>query len=511
MGMSFFNHYKNSFLVDVLEYFSFVTIEERLPANKKCETEEKSDPFLIDWDGPNDPDYPLNWTTPKKVLVVIEIMLMTTITYMGPSIYTPGQEFIQSEFKVGHVTATLNLSLYVLGYGLGPIIFSPLSEIASVGRQQIYIITFFCFAMFQIGCATVDNIGGLIVMRFISGFLCSPPLATGGATIADLFSPEILPPLIGLWSIAAIVAPVVAPLLGASMVVAKNWRWAFWLMLFMCAALLLVVILLFPETSHNNILYRRAVRIRDQTGDKKYYTIQERVDSSIKPKEFIIKTLYRPFKMIVKEPIILTFDFYMALCYGSFYLFFEAFPLVFSGIYHFTLIELGLSYLGFSVGSIIGYAGMLLFLVYVIRPKMKAYTFTPETFLILNMCTGWCFPCALFLFGWGASTHWIVPIIAEVFFIIGAFNMFQSALTYLSISYPKYVASVFAGNGFCRAVFACAFPLFGEAMYNNLAIDGYPVGWGSSIVGFFTFVLALIPFVLYKYGPALRARSSFTD
>lgn len=545
--MSFIHSYKNTFFVDVLEYFKIVTIEETLPQNYKDEgateddvesnkvqyavgqgseidsenqslstksnSEKKSeyDPFLVDWNGTDDPDLPLNWTTARKTYIIFQIMLLTCITYMGSSIYTPGQEQIQNEFKVGHVTATLNLSLYVLGYGIGPVIFSPLSEIAKIGRQQIYIITLFFFMIFQIGCATVHNIGGLIVMRFITGILCSPSLATGGASIADLVSPEIMSALIGLWAIGAVAAPVLAPVLGAAMVVAKNWRWIFWLLLWMCAASLILFIFFFPETSHANILSRRASRLRKQTGDNRYYTTQEKIDASVKPKEFMVKTLYRPVKMIVQEPIIMAFDLYIALCYGAFYLFFEAFPIVFVGIYHFTLVEMGVAYMGFLVGCIFAYCGLMVFLLKVILPKFQNNTFTPEAFLMLAMCAGWCLPLSLFLFGWAASTHWIVPIIAELFFVIATFNIFQSTFAYLSLSYPKYVASVFAGNSLCRSAFACAFPLFGTAMYNNLAIDGYPVGWGSSLVGFFTIVLAIIPFVLYKYGPTLRAKSKFTD
>lgn len=107
--------------------------------------------------------------------------------------------------------------------------------------------------------------------------------------------------------------------------------------------------------------------------------------------------------------------------------------------------------------------------------------------------------------------HWILPVISEVFFVLAVFNIFQATFAYLATCYPTYVASVFAGNGFCRASFACAFPLFGRAMYENLATKNYPVAWGSSLVGFLTLGLAIIPFILYKYGPSLRARSSYTE
>ncbi|CAL9734544.1 fluconazole resistance protein 1 [Monosporozyma servazzii] len=540
--MTSLQSYKNSFFVDVLEFCKIVTIKETLPQNyktagateankseysvdqksdvdsenqdaseKSASENEEFDPFLVSWNGTNDPDLPLNWTTPRKAFMIFQIMLLTCITYMGSSIYTPGQEEIQHEFKVGQVTATLNLSLYVLGYGIGPVIFSPLSEIAKVGRQQIYIVTLFFFMIFQIGCATVHNIGGLIVMRFIAGILCSPSLATGGASIADLVSPDIMPALIGLWAIGAVAAPVLAPLLGAAMVDAKNWRWIFWLLMWMCAAALVLFIFCFPETSHANILSRRASRLRKQTGDNRYYTAQEKIDDSIEPKDFIIKTVTRPIMMMVKEPIVLAFNLYISLCYGAFYLFFEAFPIVFVGIYHFTLVEMGLAYMGFLVGCAFAYCGLLVFLMKVVLPKYQNNTFTPETFLLLAMACGWCLPLSLFLFGWAAGTHWIVPIIAELFFVIATFNIFQATFAYLSMSYPKYVASVFASNSLSRSAFACAFPLFGTAMYNNLAIDGYPVGWGSSLVGFFTIALALIPFALYKYGPLLRSKSKFSD
>lgn len=100
-------------------------------------------------------------------------------------------------------------------------------------------------------------------------------------------------------------------------------------------------------------------------------------------------------------------------------------------------------------------------------------------------------------------------MVCEVIFIIGQFNIFQSVFSYMAMSYPKYMASAFAGNNLCRSGFACAFPLFGKAMYDNLAIDGYPVGWGSSLVGFICLGLSLVPFVLYKYGAYLRSKSQF--
>lgn len=547
--MVYTSTYRHTIVVDLLEYLGIVSNletlqsaredETRNPENtdkKECKPDydiecgpnrscsesstdsdssgsqiEKNDPFRVDWNGPSDPENPQNWPLLKKSLVVFQIMLLTCVTYMGSSIYTPGQEYIQEEFHVGHVVATLNLSLYVLGYGLGPIIFSPLSETARYGRLNLYMVTLFFFMIFQVGCATVHNIGGLIVMRFISGILCSPSLATGGGTVADIISPEMVPLVLGMWSAGAVAAPVLAPLLGAAMVDAKNWRFIFWLLMWLSAATFILLAFFFPETQHHNILYRRALKLRKETGDDRYYTEQDKLDREVDARTFLINTLYRPFKMIIKEPAILAFDLYIAVAYGCFYLFFEAFPIVFVGIYHFNLVEVGLAYMGFCVGCVLAYGLFGILNMRIIVPRFRNGTFTPEAFLIVAMCVCWCLPLSLFLFGWTARVHWILPVISEVFFVLAVFNIFQATFAYLATCYPTYVASVFAGNGFCRASFACAFPLFGRAMYENLATKNYPVAWGSSLVGFLTLGLAIIPFILYKYGPSLRARSSYTE
>lgn len=540
--------YRNSFVVDVLEYFKLVNVDQEIPWKRDISSEssiqpehvgiddlekqtyenpneagdidgavekmhdfkDTKDPFLVDFIGPEDPEHPHNWSSLKKSVVITEVLTLTFITYMGSSIYTPGQDQVQEEFGVGHVVGTLNLSVYVMGYGIGPMIFSPLSEFAIIGRQQLYIVTLFLFTMLQVGCALVHNIGGLVILRFLTGILCSPSLATGAASVSDVVEPKHVPIFIGLWSGAAYAAPCLGPLIGASMVVAKNWRWIFWLLMWISAALLVTLIFFFPETGEDNILHRRCNRIKQITGDNRYYTFKAREESKLTVKDFAIIALYRPFEIIVKEPIVLALDIYVALCYGAFYLFFEAFPIVFSGVYHFTLIQLGLSYLGFLVGCFFAYAASLIFLNYYAEKKVINGTFTPEAFLVLAMCVSWCLPLALFLFGWAASVHWTLPMLAEIFFVMCDFNLWESIFSYLAVSYPKYVASVFAGNGVMRAGFACAFPLFGQAMYDNLAIKGYPVGWGSSLLGFFTIGLAILPFFLYKYGPYLRSKSKFT-
>ncbi|KAK5780923.1 hypothetical protein RI543_002050 [Arxiozyma heterogenica] len=514
---------KSKYIIECTEFTHYKEANESVQSNDQLsdcieldsvqcsEIKLSKDPFLITWNGKNDPEIPYNWSNFKKCLTVGQLLFASWISYTTSSIYVPGQDDIEKDFNCSHVVGTLNLSMFVLGYGIAPMILSPLSEVAFVGRQPIFVWTFFIFTFIQLGCATVNNIVGLIILRFFSGVFCSPLLTHAGASIFDCITEKYSMIMLASWSFCTVLAPVTAPLLGACMTVAKNWRWIFWFLFFISGFATFLLLFTLPETSHTAILSRRARRIRKQTCDSRYYTIQEKIDSKMKISEFLIDTLYRPICMIVQDPIVLAFDLYLSVVYGVFNLFFEAFPIVFIDVYHFSLIELGLSYMGYSVGAATAFITVVTFTYKVVNSSRKNGTFTPEIYLLPPMYFSWFLPLALFLFGWGSAAHWIIPIISEAFFLTATESLFQATFSYFAESYPNHIASSYAGNGLMRCFFAFAFPLFGKAMYNKLAIKGYPVAWGSSLLGFITIALAVIPFALYKYGPALRARSKFAD
>ena len=70
--------------------------------------------------------------------------------------------------------------------GIGPLIFSPLSEIPAIGRNPPYLISFGIFVILCVPTALANNFGGLLVLRFLQGFFGSPVLATGGASLGDM-------------------------------------------------------------------------------------------------------------------------------------------------------------------------------------------------------------------------------------------------------------------------------------------------------------------------------------
>jgi multidrug resistance protein len=154
-------------------------------------------------------------------------------------------------------------------------LWSPLSEMPYIGRMPIYLFTLFLYIVLQVPTALATNFGMLLAFRFITGFVGSPVLATGGATVADIYAPKKQAYGITIWGAFAVCAPAMGPIVGGFAAHAKGWRWTIWELTWLGGFTFTLLFFFFPETSSSNILYRRAVRLRKATGDKRLKSMSE--------------------------------------------------------------------------------------------------------------------------------------------------------------------------------------------------------------------------------------------
>jgi hypothetical protein len=114
-------------------------------------------------------------------------------------------------------------------------------------------------------------------------------------------------------------------------------------------------------------------------------------------------------------------------------------------------------------------------------------------------------PLGQLIFSWTclpATIHPAVPIAFGIPFGMGNTLSFIYGSNYLAGSYGIYAASALAGNAVMRSVFGAALPLAGPAMYNNLTPR-----WAGTLLGLLEVLLIPIPFVFYRYGDRIRAKS----
>ncbi|KAK4944032.1 hypothetical protein LTR10_016553 [Elasticomyces elasticus] len=458
------------------------------------------DVYLVDWYGPDDPENPQNWSSNWKLLVTLQICVLNFAFYIASSIYVPGEPSIMAEFGVSETVATLGLSLFTLGYGTGPMFLSPLSEMPTIGRSGIYFWTFLFFVLLQLPTGYAVNMPMFLVFRYITGFLGSPALATGGATIADMYDPARVAYGICIWGFFGIASPVFGPLLGSFVAPAKGWRWTIWTFTYLCAVAAVMLFFLMPETSAAKILYRRAKRLRKATGNKRLKS-QSEIDAAHHTLRDDLVVLGRAFTLTFFEPIVFLWDLYTALLYGVLFTWFESFPLVFGGVYGFDTQEQGLVFLGIFVGGLVTLPLFMLWIRHGIVPKFTQPTFKPEMVLPPAFFGAASLPICLFWYGWSArkSVHWMVPIVGSSFFAIGIITLFNPVMTYLGIAYPKYAASIFAGNALFRASFGAIFPLFARQLFQRLGI-----GPGNSLLAGIAVCFMPLPYIFYKNGVKIR-------
>jgi DHA1 family multidrug resistance protein-like MFS transporter len=465
--------------------------------------------ILVDWYTTDDPANPHNWSSAKRGFVTFLICAYTWVVYTGSSIYAPSESGVMEAFGVSPALAALPLALYVLAYGVGPLLWAPLCEIPIVGRNLVYVLTFFLFFVVSFPTAVVNDFSSLLALRFLQGFFGSPALANGGATFSDMYSLLYVPYQLSWWVFAAWGGPALGPLMAGFAVSAKDWHWSLWEIVWMAAPMMVLLVLVMPETSASNILLRRAKRLRALTGDARLQSQSEIEQRQLRASEILVSALIKPIEITIKDPAIFFVNMYTALFYGIYYTFFEVFPLIFPSSYGFNLGEVGLAFLSCQVGAGLGLLIYFAYLHwYMIPDNLKNGLRQQEHRLVPAILGSSLIPIGLFIFGWTAraNIHWIVPLIGVVIFVLGTFLVLQSIFVYLPLSYPKYAASLFAGNDLTRSSMACGSILYARPLFLNVGIaEGVTLLAGLSIIGIIGTV------TLYFIGAKLRAKSSFAE
>ncbi|GAA6044422.1 hypothetical protein JCM8097_003063, partial [Rhodosporidiobolus ruineniae] len=230
--------------------------------------------FLVKFEE-DDPANPLNWSTFKRSVVAGQISLLTAVVYIGSAIYTPSEEGLMMKYGVSQTVTVLGLTLFILGYGIGPMLWSPLQETPHLGRNPVYWGTLAVFIIFQVPIVRPTNLTCLLIFRFLTSFFGSPALATGGASLGDIYSATHLPYAMAIWSVGAVCGPILGPVIAGFPAMLRSWKWPIYELIWMSGFGLLVFTFFLPETYGPTILKRRAERLRKLTGNDLIKTHEE--------------------------------------------------------------------------------------------------------------------------------------------------------------------------------------------------------------------------------------------
>ncbi|KAJ5981058.1 hypothetical protein N7481_008356 [Penicillium waksmanii] len=489
------------------ETFSLVLSEEQALAKARSSPDDAL-PIIVSY-ALDDPDNPRHWPKLKKWYITCLVSMLNVFTTWCAGGISSGATGIQEEFGVSSEITTLGLSLYVLGYAIGPVLLAPLSEY--FGRQPVYTVSWFLLFIFQLPLALAPNIGTILVCRFIAGCAGGAPLTNTGGSISDLWERNESGGPMAVYGLSSTFGPPMALVITGYIGLNCGWRMIFWVLMAMTGGVWILLVLTVPETRHTTILQKKAKRVCKQMRKENLRSAESTTDLHASDRkglhELFAITLTRPFRFLFSEPITAFSAIYNGFLYGLVYLFNEAIPLVFGAPkgHPFNTGQQGLAFLGMAIGPIIAFCLYPLQERYYLRRVAENQgKGVPEARMWMARVGAILIPISLFWFGWTSyrTVHWIVPIIASSFFGAGIYIVILSILNYVVDSYQTYSASALAGVIFVRNVVGAGFPLFATQMYEKLDYE-----WASSLLGFISILLVPIPFIFFYKGEAIRLRS----
>ncbi|KAI0436504.1 MFS general substrate transporter [Xylaria telfairii] len=460
---------------------------------------------VVGWEGHDDPAMPLNFDHRRKWIVVTCLSLITLFSPLSSSILAPAIDAISADFHTTDTTkASLPVSIFLLGYAVGPLFLSPLSEI--YGRATVISSANAFFCVWHIGCALAPSLNALIVFRFLCGVGGAGCMTLGGAVIGDLFPVIGRAKALSVWTIGPIAGPTLGPLVGAFIVGSIGWRWDPWIVFIPSTLVSIALAFYLPETCHKVLIDRKVRRLSKELNRDDLLNCYDAPGTKrVSQTRLLLSGLTRPLKMLVLAPIIFLMSVNVAFNYGTMYLMFNSIPPTFEGQYGFPTSFTGFIYLALGLGYFIGVWSFSLLSDRTVMRMVKQNNgiFEPEMRLHLVVYYACLCPITFFWYGWTTyyKVHWIAPILSLTPFGIAILGVFLPTQAYIIDAYPLYSASGLAAFTVLRSVVAAFLPLAGPSLFASLGL-----GWGSSVLGFITIALIPIPVLVIMFGTRLRKK-----
>lgn len=453
----------------------------------------------VEWDGPNDPANPLNWSRRRKWLISWVGILFCALVSFSVSGYSIAASSVQETFDCSKTIALLGITLFTVTFGAAPLLLAPLSEV--YGRSYIYFVSAVVFFLCFLPQALAKSIVLVLVFRFISGIAGSTAVSLVGGTLADVWRDEDRGTPMALFSFAAFGSTGLGPVAFGYLAEYRGFRYVSWALFAMSGAFAVFMPFVLDETRASVLLSRKAAKLRKTTGDDRYQSKDEFERASLA--EMFKTSLSRPVRMLLTEPVLLAITLWISFSWAVLYLFLVSIPYVYGRVFHFSLGESGVVYVTQFIGSCIGMAYDQYCGRFYRRNVAKR---GPEARLYTAFGGGVCVPVGAFIFCFTAyaHVHWIGSCIGVVILYIGMYCTYLTAFSYLADAYALYASSALSAMSFIRNLVGAVFPLFTQQMYDSLGIQG-----ATGLVSGLGTVLACTPFLIFIYGARLRARSPF--
>ncbi|KAI5303002.1 hypothetical protein KEM56_000134 [Ascosphaera pollenicola] len=447
-----------------------------------------------------DRENPFNWPSAKKTYTSLLLLAQTLFIGLGTTAYSSGINRMVKDLGRSTELGQLGLFCFNFACAIAPLFLAPFCEL--VGRRLVYSGAFILFMCTFIGLSLGRNIATILCLRVLEGFFgCVGTILVGG-TFSDMYESKDRAIPMASFAFIAIFGTVAAPIYSGFVDQAIGWRWLQGIQGMSNIPLAVLVTFTFQETRGGVYLKKRAKVLRAALGDERIKSPMELESHDVK--QMLHTSCVKAIKMLITEPVVLVFGLWIAFAWAITFLFLSVIPITFEENHGWSEGVGGLPYISLCLGTTIGFVFNFLQIRKYKAVCAAAGHGVPEARLYGAMFGGCMLPIGLFIYSFTqySHVHWIGPAIALAPIAIGIFFIVESCYSYTADCYGENSSSAIAGQGFFRNTLGAVTPLFASQFFHNVGSQ-----YAGLILALIATILTFIPFILFKYGPTLRARS----
>lgn len=212
-------------------------------------TEKKRTPdgeILLDPQPDDSMNDPLNWPAWRRDMALLSLGFYCMLGGGMTPILAAGFNNVATTFGVTYSRVALTTGLYMMGLGVGCVIFSPTAIL--FGKRPVYLFSALMFVATSIWCAQAPNYAQLAAARVFQGISVSPVECLPSATIAEIFFLHERAFRLGVYTLLLLGGKNLIPLVSAAIIQAFDWRWVFRIVAMVVAFGFVTLFFFVPET-----------------------------------------------------------------------------------------------------------------------------------------------------------------------------------------------------------------------------------------------------------------------
>lgn len=465
---------------------------------------------------------PRSYPDKIKYFIVFTISISAIIAPMGTNLFLPAINNVATDLNSTTDVINISYGMYVLALGIFPVWWSSFSEFS--GRRTVYIISFFIFICFTIGCALCKNIGSLIAFRILSGGAAASVQAVGAGTIGDIYVSTQRGRAMGYYYFGPLCGPLLAPIFGGLIVTKWNWRATQWFLVIVGCVVYLLLLFGLPETLNktsgnvalaNNSEQQQPSATSDpplkqssisQSGQSAQ-SAQQPLNKAMSYWKVVLKIFLDPFHTIqlFRYPPVALAITYATFTFFTLYLLNLTVQSLFTHApYNFSAMDVGFSYIPSSIGYFLASVLNGYWSDHILKRSIRKKGIEiPESRIAENIYVAAAvFPVSLLMLGWTANykVFWIIPMIAMFLFGISSMIIFGTVNTYLVDALPGKASAGIALNNLVRMTMAAIGAFIALPLENAMGF-----GWLYTMLAILAALASFSAFAIKIWGAKWRA------